>query len=90
MPNALKKSRNLEPERFAGNDGGLLEVHGGSCVRGCGAVAGTLGIDGDDEQVLSGVVDRDVLMRLEEAQLANALRGDAAGGEVGNRTGLEL
>jgi hypothetical protein len=49
-----------------------------------------VGVDGDDEQVLAGVVDGDVLVGLEEAEFADALGGDAAGGEVGDAAGVEL
>ena len=41
-------------------------------------------IDVDDEQILARVVDGNVLPGLEEAQLADALGADAAGGEVGH------
>lgn len=44
----------------------------------------------DEQDVLAGVVDGDVLMGLEEAQFADALGGDAAGGEVGDGSGGEF
>ncbi len=53
-------------------------------IRLCGAG------DVDHQQILARVVDRDILMRLKEAQLAHALRADAAGGEVGHAAGFKL
>ena len=47
-------------------------------------------IDANNEQVAAGVVDRYILARLEVAELANALGGDARGGEVGDAAGLEF
>ena len=46
--------------------------------------------DVDTENVLAGVVDGDVLVRLKEAELAYLLRADAAGGEVGDAARGEL
>ncbi len=43
--------------------------------------------DVDDEQILARVIDGEVLVGLEEAQLANGLRADPAGGEVGDAAG---
>ncbi len=44
----------------------------------------------DQERILPGVVNGDVLVGLEEAELPDALGADAAGGEVGDAAGLEL
>ena len=48
------------------------------------------GWDIDAKNILARVIDRDVLMRLKEADLSNALCADAAGGEIGDATGLKL
>ena len=42
------------------------------------------------QRVLPRVVHRNVLVLLEEAQLAHAFDGDAAGGDVGHRAGGEF
>jgi len=52
--------------------------------------AARFAIEADDEKVLAGVVDGDVLARLKEAELADALRGNTGGSEVGNAAGLEF
>lgn len=99
-PNGLEEGEKLETKRFARGDGRLVKAEGGATrcqrrgcrdelwvleLRGCGA-----GVDADDQQVLPGIVDRDVLMRLKETKLADAFGRDAAGGEVGDATGVEL
>src|SRR5215471_10742903 len=40
--------------------------------------------------VLARVIERDVFVRLEEPQLADALRGDAAGSEIGDASARKL
>ena len=74
--------------RKAGGCGGS-----GCGDRGCIGV-GRIGMrsarDVNDEQILAGVVDGDVLMRLKKAQLADFFRADAAGGEVGDAARFEL
>ena len=40
--------------------------------------------------VFAGVIERDVFMRLKQAQLADALGGDAAGGEIGDAAAGKL
>ena len=57
---------------------------------GVGAGRAVLRLYVDEKQILASVVDGDVLMRLEEAKLADALCADAAGGEVGDAAGGEL
>ena len=47
-------------------------------------------IDADGEEFLAGEVEREVLVGLEEAELADLLGGDAAGGEVGDAAGVEF
>src|SRR5215472_2303908 len=47
-------------------------------------------VHADGDYILPRVVDRDVLVWLEEAQFTNALRAYPAGGEVGHATRLEL
>src|SRR5664279_72166 len=42
------------------------------------------------QYILPGVIERNVLPRLKEAQLADALGAHAAGGEVGDAAGLEF
>jgi len=56
---------------------------------GCGILPPRLA-DADDQQILPGVVDGDILAGLEEAQFADTLGGDARGGEVGHAAGFEL
>ena len=51
---------------------------------------GRVGIDVDDQEILTGVVNGNVLMRLEESELADPFRADATGGEVGDASGFEL
>ncbi len=47
-------------------------------------------VDRDGEELLTGEVEREVLVGLEEAELADLFGGDAAGGEVGDAAGFEL
>ena len=47
-------------------------------------------VDADGQEFLTGEVEGEVLVGLEEAKLADLLRGDAAGGEVGDTTGVEF
>ena len=47
-------------------------------------------VDADGQELLAGEVEREVLVRLEETELANLLGGDAAGGEVGDAAGFEF
>ena len=49
-----------------------------------------IGSDGEDEHLLASIVDRDILLGLEETQLAHALGRDAAGGEVGHTSRFEF
>ena len=65
---------------------------GGGCSVGRGGVGLRVGVAGeiDGENVLAGVVDGEILMGLEEAELAHLLRADAAGGEVGDAARSEL
>src|ERR1700727_1783757 len=48
------------------------------------------GVYVDGEEFLAGVVEREVLGGLEEAQFADLLGGHPAGGEVGDGAGGEL
>ncbi len=95
----------LEAKGFAFGDVGPGEGEAGGGVRGrrrsgrCGCrrcvgagdgCGDDGGIDGDGEEFLAGEVEREVLMGLEEAQLADLLGGDAGGGEVGDAAGVEL
>src|SRR5579875_959080 len=47
-------------------------------------------VDVDGQELLAGVIEGEVLSRLEEAKFADLLGGDAAGGEVGDGAGGEL
>src|SRR5437868_9404190 len=58
--------------------------------RGIEASSSAAGVNVEDDDVLPGVVERQVLVRLEEAQLAHALGADAAGGKVGDASRLKL
>ncbi len=49
-----------------------------------------VGVDVDGEELLTGEVEGEILVGLEEAELADLLGGDAAGGEVGDAAGVEL
>src|SRR5580698_4189680 len=44
----------------------------------------------NEQKILPGIIDRDVLVRLEEAQLANPFGADPTGGEVGDAARLEF
>ncbi len=74
----------FEAEGLAGGEGGLVEAEAGCWGGGRDGGLGGVRVDGDDEEVLTGVVDGDVLVGLEEAEFADAFGGDAAGGEVGD------
>lgn len=97
---AFEKGFNLEAERLAGFHGRFLDAEARKPGNGmgrphhvadhrCGIHLRRVG-DVDDEKVLAGVIDGDVLVRLEEAQLADFLGTDAAGGKVGDAAGLKL
>ena len=47
-------------------------------------------IDADGQEFLAGEVEREILVGLEETELADLLGGDSAGGEVGDAAGFEL
>ncbi len=47
-------------------------------------------VDVYGEEFLAGEVEGEILVGLEEAELADLLGGDAAGGEVGDAAGFEL
>jgi hypothetical protein len=86
---AFQERFDLQVQRLAGGYGGLGECqaaeNAGRIWR--SSVMSGLRLDVDKEQILPRVVDGDVLMRLEEAKLADALGTDAAGGEVGDAAG---
>ncbi len=89
---AFEEGFDFETQRLAGGDGGLGESEAAEDAGGVwrSSIRSGLWLYVDEEQVLAGVIDRDVLMRLEEAQFADALGADAAGGEVGDASGSEL
>ena len=74
----IQKGVELEFERFTLGNGRLFEADL--------AVAA----HAEDGEILAGVVERQVLVGLEEAEFADALGGDAAGGEVGHAAVGEL
>ena len=93
LEDAGEEGLKFEAEGLAWCYGGLVEAQArrglgelGACRRGGLWVSlwRCLWVDGDDEEVLPGVVDRDVLVGLEEAEFADALCADATGGEVGD------
>jgi hypothetical protein len=47
-------------------------------------------VDSEDKDVFAGVVDRDVLVRLEESKLANPFGADTTCSEVGDAAGIEF
>ena len=83
----LREHRRIDFARRekCGRGGGDLRIGGSraGCVAHCV-------IEADDKHILAGVVDGDVLAGLEKAQLADALGGDAGGGEVSYAAGVEL
>lgn len=70
--------------------GGLGRALGGEDGFELGGGEGGGGRDVDQQQVLAGEVEREVLVGLEEAQFADAFGGDAGGGEVGDAAVLKL
>jgi len=75
---AVDEGVELELQRLAGFDGELFE---GNALRPA---------DGERGGGLFGVVDRDVLARLEEAQFADLVGGNTAGGEIGDAAVFEF
>lgn len=72
----------------------LVEGEGRCCLR-HGGGRGCSRIDGDsiyidNKDIFAGVVDGDVLVGLEEAELADPLGADAAGSEIGDAAGIEF
>ena len=103
--NGVQERFNFETERFAWGDRWFADVEAGECGVDAGRNRGikmrgrlicisesvyclTAGFN--EENFLPGVVDGDVLVGLEEAQFADALGADAAGGEVGDAAGFEF
>lgn len=89
----------LKAQRFGAGKVELLEVEAGGGVGGRDRRRGAIAsgdlcsqgwVDSDGEELLTSEVEREVLVRLEEAQLADLLGGDAGGGEVGDGAGGEL
>ena len=89
---AFQERFDLQAQGLTGSDGGLGECQAAENAGGVwrSSVRCGLRLDVDEEQVLPRVVDRDVLMRLEEAELADTLGTDAAGGKVGDAAGAEF
>src|SRR5207253_478819 len=77
-----------DAQRIGKDAGG--ESDDGKARIGCGRTGGWRRLHGEGEYVLARVVNGDILVRLEEAQFADALGADAAGGEVGDTAILEL
>src|SRR5580698_4692481 len=88
MMHGFKERLKFSVQRFLGGDGRLahadLRVDRGSCRR--------LSIcrDREDQNFLPPIIERDILPRLKKAQLAHALRRDAAGGEIRDTSRLEF
>ena len=74
----MEESRELQFERFGLFGGVLLEADL------------LVGANGEGGEILPGVIEREVLVWLEEAELADFFGGDAAGGKVCDATVLEL
>src|SRR2546430_16672495 len=56
-----------------------------------GRIAGALVIvHTEHKHILTGIVDRNVLLRLEKSQLAHALGKNPAGGEIGHTARIEF
>jgi len=70
--------------RSRGQGCGYADVRGGELLCDEG------GVDLDGEEFLAGEVEGEILMRLEEAELADLLGAYAAGGEVSDAAGLEF
>jgi len=65
---------------------------GDSDLRICGGIRRCQAIltDSEDQYLLASVIERNVLSRLEKAQLAHPLGGNPAGGKVRDAAGLQL
>jgi len=88
---AFEEGLDFEAERLARFHGWLVDAEAGksrSSGESSGGDSGGIGVRGagdvDEEQVLTRVIDGDVLMRLEKAKLADLLRADAARCEIGD------
>jgi hypothetical protein len=86
----MQERLNFKPQGLALNNRGLVQGQAGGHLprerRGSHRTSGNI----NDQQVFSGIVDRDILARLEEAKFAHALGADPAGGEVGHATGFKF
>lgn len=100
---AIGKGPQFQLKRFPGWDHELMQAQlrcGVLCghglqvdvrAQGGWGHAGTIATgDVDDEHVLPGVVNGDVLMGLKEAELSHPFRTDAAGREIGNAAGSKF
>jgi hypothetical protein len=87
----VEKALDLGLERLFLDDFGLRgdDVGHGEC--GAGDRRGfDCVVDREYEDVFARVIDRNVLVWLEEPELANALGAHAAGGEIGDAAGIEF
>src|SRR5437588_11439524 len=88
--NGMQKRLNLRSQRLARFDFGLIEGNAGRAAQShrrrfaTEQSSGGVLIDADTDDILPPVIDRDVLMRLEETQLANIFCAHSACGEVRN------
>src|SRR5229473_938254 len=74
LPHRVQKRSQLRMQRFFGSDRRFgdfnLRIDGGSARR------RSVSSNGEDEHFLASVIDGDVLVRLEETQLAHAFGGN--------------
>jgi len=81
-------------ERFFGRGGNFLEsdfrLRVICCRASCGSGFRGACIYADAKNVLAGEIERDVFVLLEEAHLADAFGGDAAGGEIRDGAGFKF
>ena len=76
----IEKGAQLGAKRFFRRGGKFLESDSG---------CGLPGWHTDAQRILAREIERDVFVLLEEAHLADALGGDAAGGDIGDGAGLQ-
>ena len=90
----VEKGFEFQAQGFVGLHGELAQIElRGGMMQAIGRSRGRAGRragDIDAENVLARVIDRKVLVGLEEAEFAHLLRADTAGGEVGDTSGFEF
>src|ERR1039458_4501817 len=88
LSHCMEKRSQLRVQRFFRSDRRLAYLN--LRIDGWSARSGPILAYREDEHLLPSIVDRDILPGLEEAQLAHALRGNAAGREVSHASRFEL